>query len=108
MSDYVNRDDVKRAVSRWDMQDLYLPVHFLDLIDEIPAVSVPQWQTANTPPDSERNIFICYGNPVFRSVCVGHYDHEMERFYEDRNFFAKPIYDAMYWCDMPRLPDMEG
>ena len=80
----------------------------LDAVEDFPAVAVPQWQTADTLPDSERNIFICYGNPAFRSVCVGHYDHEMERFYEDRNFFAKPIYDAMYWCDMPRLPDMEG
>lgn len=108
MSDYVNRDDVKRAVSKWDMQDLYLPAHFLDLLDEVPEVPVPRWVSAKTPPDSERNIFICYGNPGFKSVCIGHYEAGMQAYYEDKNWFASPVYDAIYWCEMPRVPEMEG
>lgn len=107
MTDYISREAAIELLTM-ALEDDWEAGYAADRMMELPAVSIPQWQSADTPPDSERNIFICYGNPAFRSVCVGHYDHEMERFYEDRNFFAKPIYDAMYWCDMPRLPDMEG
>lgn len=40
MSRYIDADEIKRAVERWDMQDLYLPVHFLDLLKDVPTADV--------------------------------------------------------------------
>lgn len=37
----INRDDVYKALSSLDWQDLYLPVHFKEIIDDIP--DSPQW-----------------------------------------------------------------
>ena len=64
----------------------------------------PRWISVENPPKDDRNIFICYGQPDFKAPCIGHYDPVMKRFYEDRNWFASPIYDAMFWCEMPELP----
>ncbi len=135
MNDYISREaafkefaEFVRGSNNSDFVDAPTWNDAVSLIGSLPAADVVTWEqlkkawaiatatdvvevkrvSAKTPPGSERNIFICYGNPAFRSVCVGHYDHEMERFYEDRNFFAKPIYDAMYWCDMPRVPETDG
>jgi hypothetical protein len=70
----------------------------------IAALERDRWISVNKPPDTERNVFICHGTPSFKAPCIGHYDHTMKRFYEDKNWFASPIYDAMYWLEMPRLP----
>lgn len=50
-------------------------------------------------------MFLAHGTNDFKSCCIGHYEQGMG-WYEDKNFFAKPIYDCKYWCDMPDLPDM--
>ena len=40
-NDLISREALKEAIERtFDMQDLYLPVHFLDLIDNAPTVSL--------------------------------------------------------------------
>ena len=41
MSGLIKRDDVYKALASWDWQDLYLPIHFKEMIDEIP--DAPQW-----------------------------------------------------------------
>lgn len=41
MNNMIFRDDVYKELSLWDWQDLYLPVHFKELIDDIP--DAPQW-----------------------------------------------------------------
>ena len=38
MSRYIDRDELYKALSLWDWQDLYLPSHFKELVDEIPTV----------------------------------------------------------------------
>lgn len=38
MSDLIDRDEIYKALALWDWQDLYLPVHFKELVDELPAV----------------------------------------------------------------------
>lgn len=65
-----------------------------------------EWKSCATPPPDGRNVFLAHGTEHFKSCCIGHYDHEMKLWYEDRNWFAKPIYDCEYWCDIPDLPDM--
>ena len=43
-----------------DMQDLYLPVHFLDLIDDMPTRSMPGWISIKDrlPADGEK-VLVC-------------------------------------------------
>ena len=74
-----------------------------DAIEELLA-KVTRWISVEEPPDNGRNIFICHGSADFKAPCIGHYEPNMKRFYEDKNWFASPIYDAMYWCEMPELP----
>ena len=39
-NDLISREALKKEIERtFDMQDLYLPVHFLDLIDNAPTVT---------------------------------------------------------------------
>lgn len=66
--------------------------------------SMPKWIPASTPPNDDRNIFICHGSHDFKAPCIGHYEAYNKTYYEDKNWFASPIYDPMYWCEMPRLP----
>lgn len=41
MAEYISREALQNAVERnCDMQDLYLPIHFLQIADEIPAADV--------------------------------------------------------------------
>lgn len=65
------------------------------------------WNSAENPPDSERNIFICHGSNDFKTACIGHYGRDMKMYYEDKNWFAKPMFDAMYWCEMPMVPVLD-
>lgn len=64
----------------------------------------PKWISVTEPPDNDRDIFICHGSVDFKAPCVGHYDPDIKMFYEDKNWFASPIYDAMFWCEIPKLP----
>ena len=63
-----------------------------------------EWIDCKEPPSTDRKVFIAYGTDNMKSVCIGHYRHDMKLWYEDKNFFTKPIYDAMYWCEIPQFP----
>ena len=40
---YIDADFLKQKISReWDMQELYLPVHFFDVVDDLPAADVQE------------------------------------------------------------------
>lgn len=40
-NDYISREAVKNAIHRdLDMQDLYLPIEFIELLDDIPTADV--------------------------------------------------------------------
>ena len=39
MSDLISRKALIESVKTWDMQDLYLPTHFIDLIEDGPSVT---------------------------------------------------------------------
>lgn len=38
--EYIKRSDVEAAFRSLDMQDLYLPIHFLELLWDVPAAEV--------------------------------------------------------------------
>ena len=67
-----------------------------------------KWIPCSEPPENEKNVFIAHGTKDFMACCIGHYDHDSGLWYEDRNWFARPIFDGMYWCEMPMLPETEG
>lgn len=64
-----------------------------------------QWIPCSEVPDTDRNVFIARGDGNMMTVCVGHYRHDYKQWYEDRNWFAKCLYDGLYWCEMPPLPE---
>ncbi len=67
-------------------------------------MEVIKWVDCKEPPNTDRNVFIAYGTENMKSVCIGHYEQDLKQWYEDKNFFAKPIYDGMYWCEIPSFP----
>ena len=67
-----------------------------------------EWFPSDLPPDDDRNVFLCHGTEDFRTACLGHYDAERKMYYEDKNWFATPMYDVLCWCEMPPLPMKEG
>ena len=73
---------------------------------EIYDIDYTGWIPVSEPPKDGRNVFLAYGTNNFKSCCIGHYDHSVKIWYEDKNFFATPIYDCKYWCNTPELPDM--
>ena len=66
-----------------------------------------EWIPCSEIPDTDRNVFIARGTPTMKSCCIGHYEHDLKLWYEDKNWFASPIYDGMYWCEIPTLPTTE-
>ena len=38
MSDLIDRQAAIEAMSAWDWQELYLPIHFKQLLEELPSV----------------------------------------------------------------------
>lgn len=126
MSDLIKRGDAIDAVIEWygcKPNDIEA---FEKIIEAIPSAdtdlseySDKLWKTAyergkadrpqewidcKEPPSTDRNVFIAYGTGDMKSVCIGHYEHDMKMWYEDRNFFAKPLYYGMYWCEIPQFP----
>ena len=64
-----------------------------------------KWTPCTNVPDNDRDVFIARGRHGMMTACIGYYNHDYEQWYESRNWFAKCVYDALYWCEMPSLPD---
>lgn len=79
MNNMIFRDDVYKELSLWDWQDLYLPVHFKELIDDIP--DAPQWIPVKSRPMNEEE----------KQYWEEHYGYT---FYEDFD-------GIMFDCPMP-------
>ena len=78
-------------------------------VETMPTIEPERkWIPCSEPPDNAENVFIAHGSNNFMTCCIGHYGHDSGLWYEDRNWFARPIYDGMYWCEMPMLPEAEG
>ena len=96
------KNDFKEYINALDMpKDDYNGI--MEYIDELP--SVQQWIPCSEVPDTDRNVFIARGDSNMMTVCVGHYRHDYKQWYEDRNWFAKCLYDGLYWCEIPPLPE---
>lgn len=80
----------------------------LDLADVLRAAAeeleVFRWYSASTPPPDSRSVHICHGRPDFKTVCIGYYDHTNKTWYEERNWFARILPDALFWVPLPDLP----
>lgn len=104
MSDLIKREDAIGAINEW-LKRNHFPNLGEGILYLVPSADRPQeWIDCKEPPSTDRNVFIAYGTDDMKSVCIGHYEHDMKLWYEDRNFFAKPKYDAMYWCEIPQFP----
>ena len=103
MDDLIRRSDAIEALYKYNF--VTKEVIEREIMD-IPSADRPrgEWIDCKEPPSTDRNVFIAYGTDNMKSVCIGHYGHDMKLWYEDKNFFAKPIYDAMYWCEIPQFP----
>ena len=78
-------------------------------LGEIKALTFAQpeqrWIPCTDVPDTDRNVFIARGEQGKMTVCIGHYKHDYKQWYEDRNWFTKCLYDGLYWCEIPPLPE---
>lgn len=79
MSNMIFRDDVYKELSLWDWQDLYLPVHFKELVDDVE--------------DAMRWIPITYRpmNEEEKKYWEEHYDYD----------FGEDYDGTMFDCPMP-------
>lgn len=77
----------------------------LYVLNCMPTIEPQRWIPCSETPDTDRNVFVVRGEHEFMSVCIGHYDHDNNQWYEDRNWFVKCLYDGLYWCEMPPLPE---
>ena len=94
--------DIRSKYNCFDAEDEEC---YRGLSEAIKMLTAQQWIPCSEHPDTDRNVFIARGKTDLMSCCIGHYDHNAKLWYEDRNWFAKIIYDAMYWCEMPSLPE---
>ena len=80
-----------------------------EYIEQLPSAQPEQqWIPCSEPPEDEKNVFIAYGAKDFMTCCIGHYDRDNGLWYEDRNWFARPIFDGAFWCEIPLMPEAEG
>ena len=75
MSDLISREALIESVKTWDMQDLYLPTHFIDLIEAEPSVTDTnvgnKWiPIGQYPPEPS---LLCFENG---EMVVGYYDYD--------------------------------
>lgn len=102
MADLIDRQEAIRIASGYCH-----PANVAKELAKLPSAQPEQrWIRCDQPPQDERNVFLAHGTNGFKSCCIGHYDHSMKKWYEDKNWFASPIYDCKYWCDIPDLQDM--
>lgn len=100
-TDLISRQAAIQAMAPFDTNH-----ELRDTLEGLPSERPKgEWASCSEPPKDRRNVFLAHGTNDFKSCCIGHYEQGMG-WYEDRNFFAKPIYDCKYWCDIPELPDL--
>lgn len=113
MDDLISRRAAINAMARWDWQDLYLPIHFKQLLDELPSVT-PDWIPCNDRlPEAYGEYLITWttsqSKRPFIAICegeiTGEYDHENNRFkFEwllDDYIKAYPDVEVIAWMPLP-------
>lgn len=74
-------------------------------VERMPSVDVPAWIPCNEPPEDDRSVFIARNRDGITCYRIGYYDPSKKQWREPLNFLDAIIQDAMYWCDMPKLPE---
>lgn len=70
---FIDAEMLKEEIEHnWDMQDLYLPIHFFDKVDEMPAADVQEvrhgkWKGYTRSAFHGMDDF---GNPIYRDVNI--------------------------------------
>lgn len=103
MSDLIDRNTALLELSKQVIGDKIWACDVKRVVENLP--SAERWIPCSEPTEDDRSVFIAYGSEGLKSCCIGFYDKEYDQWYEERNFFASPIYKAKYWCDMPQLPE---
>ena len=109
MADLIDRDAIFPLMERkMDMQDLYLPVHFMDfVINEIPSVN--QWiQCKSEMPKDNRYVLFCVKRPYDKKASVYSGRHCTDKNGKGwwTNFFAAYMdYEVTHWQAMPEPPE---
>lgn len=66
MSKLVKVDDIYKALSLWDWQDVYLPVHFKELVEELPSVDNAEY--------TEQDVRDAFGEGFAEGISRGYED----------------------------------
>lgn len=67
MSDLISRQAVLDELEKWDWQDLYLPIHFKQILDDVPSVEnkgewIPVEKCGYPKPEDEYKHFLTIDN----------------------------------------------
>ena len=107
MADLIDRDAIFPLMeSKMDMQELYLPVHFMDfVINEIPAVN--QWiPCRERMPEPLRDVIVC---TVIKTVTVAWINGNEWYFADTGNGHIEQwsFDDVTHWMPLPEPPESE-
>ena len=60
MSDLISRQAVLDELEKWDWQDLYLPIHFKQILDDVPSVeNKGEWTKIQSGDDKFPESIVC-------------------------------------------------
>lgn len=110
VSDLISRQDainaIENAFDRETILNRFVRKIAISAVKLLPSAQPKQrWIPCSDVPDTNRNVFIARGEQAIMTVCIGHYNHDYKQWYDDRNGSAKGVYDGLYWCEMPSLPE---
>ena len=98
MADLIDRQTAIDAMATWDWQELYLPIHFKQLLEELPSAQPePQWipcsETENLP---EHEVLCCdrYGEEL-----IGWLSCKDDQWLCESE--GEMMYDPIAWRELP-------
>lgn len=98
MSDLISRQAVLDELEKWDWQDLYLPIHFKQILDDVPSVeNKGEWipVSEGLPEDGTWNLFT-----DGKSISVERYKMDViDHFFPNGRWFE--FKDVIAWQPLP-------
>lgn len=69
MSDLISKRAVLDELEKWDWQDLYLPIHFKQILDDVPSVeNKGEWIPVSERLPEEGTYLICTDNGYIATI----------------------------------------
>ena len=94
---------IERMKNKWDMQDLYLPVHFEDLVKEQPTVG--DWiSVKDRLPEKSGDVLVCCGKHNSRTSLSYSCRHHAFNAFDCLPDAENKIDDVKYWMPLPEPP----